>query len=123
MEIYRQALSISLEYETKKRACRKRYVELGGGKDTKDVCELRIHLTIEGKRVEVPVVVIQGDVKMGEGNSPKPTDDMNRYFTAQVRKGQLYQVIWKDPKSGEQKRKQVTTPKDKGWLVVELAGK
>ncbi len=100
-----------------------RYVELGGGKDAKDVCELRIHLTIDGKRVEVPIVVIQGDVKMGEGNSPKPTDDMNRYFTAQVRKGQLYQVIWKDPKSGEQKRKQVTTPKDKGWLVVELAGK
>jgi len=98
-----------------------RYVELGGGDDIQDICELRIHLSVEGKRVEVPVVVLQGDVKMGEGNSPKSTDDMNRYFTTQVRKGQLYQVVWSDPKSGEKKRKQITTPKDKGWLVVELA--
>ncbi len=99
----------------------KRYVELGGGGNIKDVCELRIHLLVEGKRVEVPVVVLQGDVKMGEGTSPKSTDDMNKFFTTQVRKGQLYQVVWNDPKSGEQKRKQITTPKDKGWLVIELS--
>lgn len=97
-----------------------RYVELGGGQRGADACELRIHLTKDGKRVEVPVVVLQGDVKMAEGNSPKPTDDMNRYFTTQVRKGQIYQVLWKDPQTGEHQREQVMTPKDKGWLVVEL---
>jgi len=97
-----------------------RYIELGGGSDTKDVCELRIHLTVDGKRVEVPVVVTQGDVELGRGNSPKPTDDMNRYFTTNVRQGQIYQVVWKDPVTGKMKRKSITTPKDKAWLVVEL---
>ena len=97
-----------------------RYIELGGGRDAKDVCELRIHRMIDGKRVEVPVVVMQGDVRLGEGKSPKPTDDMNRYFTSKVRKGQMYQIIWRESKTGEMKKMTVTTPKDQGWLVVDL---
>lgn len=97
-----------------------RYVKLGGGNDLKDTCELRIHMIQNGKRIGVPVTVIQGDVKISEGTSPKPTDDMNRYLTVKVRKGQIYQVMWKDPARGEMKHVSVTTPKDKGWLVVDL---
>lgn len=98
-----------------------RYVQLGGGGDDKDVCELRIHRMVDGKRVEVAVMVQQGDVNLGEGKSPKSTDDMNRYFVTKVRQGQIYQVIWTDPQSGELKSQSVTTPKDKGWCVVELS--
>lgn len=98
----------------------KRYIELGGGNDAKDICELRIHRMVDGKRVTVSVVVRQGDLLLAEGLSPKPTDDMNRYFTTKVHKGQIYQVMWKDPASGQEKRTSVTTPKDQGWVVVEL---
>lgn len=98
----------------------KRYIELGGGNNVKDVCELRIHRVVDAKRVEVSVMVLQGDVRLAKGMSPKPTDDMNRYFTTKVRKGQIYQVVWKDPASGKTKAISVTTPKDQAWLVVEL---
>lgn len=98
----------------------RRYVELGGGGDVKDACELRVHFLRDDKRIKVPVAVAQGDVALGEGSSPGPTDDMNRYFTVNAGKGQIYQVVWKDPDTGKIQRKQVTTPKDKGWLVVEL---
>ena len=97
-----------------------RYVKLGGGDKNKDACELRIHFLKDKQRIEVPVSVRQGDVKVIEGTSPKPTDDMNRYFTVKVGKGQIYQVIWKNPDTGKVQHKQVTTPKDKDWLVVEL---
>ena len=96
------------------------YVMLGGVDESADGCELRIHRVVDGLRVEVAVVVQQGDVKLGEGVSPKPTDDMNRYFVTKVRKGQIYQVIWTDPKSGDLKTQSVTTPEDKNWCVVEL---
>ena len=98
-----------------------RYVKLGGGGDKGDVCELRIHRIVDGKRVAVSVVVLQGDAKLGEGMSPKSTDDMNRYLVVKVRQGQIYQVVWKDPKSGEQKSQSVSTPKDKGWFEVGLS--
>jgi len=99
-----------------------RYIKLGGGGDkgAEDLCELRVHFIKEGKRVAMPVVVMQGDVKMGQGTSPKPTDDMNRYLVIKVHKGQMYQVMWKDPQSGKIQGKTVKTPKDKGWLVVEV---
>jgi len=97
-----------------------RYVKLGGVKDGEDVCELRIHMMKDGKRTEVPVGVVQGDVLLGEGKSPTVTDDMNRYFTVKVKKGQIYQVAWKDPETGKMNRKAVTTPNDKGWLVIDL---
>jgi transglutaminase-like putative cysteine protease len=99
------------------------YIKLGGVKDEQDVCELRIHLMRDGKRVEVPVVVAQRDLKLAEGKSPKSTDDMNRYFTTTVKKGQIYQVMWEDPESGKVLPKMVTTPKDKGWLIVDLNDK
>ncbi|WP_435894912.1 transglutaminase-like domain-containing protein [Oceaniferula spumae] len=98
-----------------------RYIKLGGVKDGEDVCELRIHLMKDGKRIEVPVGVAQGDAMLGEGNSPKATDDMNRYFTVKARKGQLYTVAWKDPETGKVVRKMITTPKDKEWLTLNLA--
>lgn len=98
----------------------RRYVELGGGGNHRDACDLRIHFVRDGKRIAVPVAVGQGDVTLGKGESPKPTDDMNRYFTVKTGKGQIYQIVWKDPETGKVHRKQVTTPADKGWLVVEL---
>lgn len=97
-----------------------RYITLGGVENEEDACELRIHLMKDGKRIEVPLGVMQGDVLLGEGKSPKATDDMNRYFTVKARKGQLYQIVWKDPETGKMIRQTVTTPKDKDWLVVEL---
>ena len=45
---------------------------------------------------------------------------MNRYLIVKVRKGQIYQIVWKDAASGEFKRKIVTTPKDKEWMVFEV---
>ena len=98
----------------------KRYIKLGSGEIGDDVCELRIQWTRDGERFAVPVSVTQGDVKLAEGTSPKPTDDMNRYFTVQVRKGQIYQVMWKDPKSGEMMRKSFETPKNQSWWLMEL---
>lgn len=97
----------------------RRYVELGGGDGDANVCELRIAYVKDGKRVAVPVVVGQGDLKIGEGMSPKVTDDMNRYFTVKVGKGQMYQVRYEEP-GGEVKVKAVTTPKDGEFLLVEL---
>lgn len=84
---------------------------------------MRIHLTHDGKRVAVPVVVAQGDLKIVEGNSPKPSDDMNRYLTAKAKKGQIYQLIWQDPDTEKMRRQQVMTPKDKGWMVIDLSDK
>lgn len=72
-----------------------------------------------GNRAE-SVMVFQGDLKICEGMSPKPTDDINRYFTVKVRKGQMYQILWKDGLSGDMKRKSLTTPKDQAWWVVDL---
>jgi len=97
-----------------------RYVELGAGNDPKDVCELRVRFFENGKRVPVPVTVSQGDLMLKKGKTPKPTDDMNRYFTVKVKKGQRYQARWVDPVSGKEKVRWITTPKEKSWLVVEL---
>jgi transglutaminase-like putative cysteine protease len=97
-----------------------RYVELGGGSDAEDVCELRVRFLENGKRTAVPVEVCQGDLVLKKGRSPKPTDDMNRYFTVKVKQGQRYQVRWTDPESGKVKVQQITTPKDQGWFALEL---
>ena len=98
----------------------RRYVMLGGGIGGESACELRIQYLIGNKRMVVPVSVYQGDVKLMVGESPMPTDDVNRYFSVRVKMGQIYQIAWKDPKTGKAKRLQVTTPKDKAWLVVTL---
>lgn len=98
----------------------RRYVMLGGGIGVENACELRIQYLIDNKRMVVPVAVYQGDVKLREGESPMPTDDVNRYFSVRVKMGQIYQIVWKDPKTGKAQRLQVTTPKDKAWLVVTL---
>ncbi|MGB1259423.1 MAG: transglutaminase domain-containing protein, partial [Akkermansiaceae bacterium] len=97
-----------------------RYVALGGDAVKKDVIELRLHYMVEKKRIPVELAIMQGDAKMGEGTSPKATDDMNRYFTVKARKGQIYTVAWKDPATGKVKHKQITTPKDKDWLTINL---
>ncbi|MBK1856157.1 transglutaminase domain-containing protein [Verrucomicrobiaceae bacterium 5K15] len=98
-----------------------RYVQLGGVKSGEDVCELRIHWMKGGERVAAELRVVQGDVNLGEGVSPKATDDMNRYFTVKARKGQLYIIAWKDPVSGKILQKTVKTPKEEAWLTVNLA--
>jgi len=98
----------------------KRYIEMGGVDAKADTCELRIEHLSDGKRQSIDVLVVQGDVKLGEGKSPKITDDMNRFLSVKVRKGQLYQVVWKSPKSGKQKFIKITTPKDKDWMHVVL---
>jgi hypothetical protein len=71
-----------------------RYIALG--KDSLPQigeCELRIDvLDGAGKRIAIPVEVRQADVKIASGESPKPTDDLNRHFTIKVKQGQLYQV-------------------------------
>lgn len=83
------------------------YINLGGGnvKKAENMCELRIDHTIDGKRISVPVVVMQGDVKLHEGITPKPTDDMNQYYTFSIQKGQMYQVTWLA--SGQEKWRRV----------------
>ena len=45
---------------------------------------------------------------------------MNRYFPANVRKGQRYQIFWKDGLSDKMKSKYLTTPKDQAWLAVDV---
>ena len=97
-----------------------RYVKLGGGDQGENICELRIDFLADGKRVSVPVIVLQSDVVIQKGNSPKPTDDRNRYLTVNLGKGQIYQVAWKEPVTGKMQRKSITTPKDKGWLTIHL---
>ncbi len=98
-----------------------RYVELGGGNHPEDVCELRVDFSQHGKRLAVPVMVCQGDVVLEKGKTPKVTDDMNRYFTVKIKKGQRYQVRWTNPVSGKEEVKWITTPKDKSWFVVNLS--
>ncbi len=99
------------------------YIKLGGGNEKKaaNMCELRIDHTVDGKRIEVPVAVIQGDVKLDEGTTPKPTDDMNMFYSFSVSKGQMYQVVWMAP--GEKKWRRVEIhPKGKeSFLRVKLA--
>ncbi|MFK7909537.1 MAG: transglutaminase family protein [Akkermansiaceae bacterium] len=99
----------------------RRYVERGGEDRSENFCELRIHFMKNKQRVAVRVTVMQGDLTLRRGISPKPTEDMNRYLTVKVGKGQIYQIVWKDPETGKVKQTSITTPKDKGWFTVDLA--
>jgi hypothetical protein len=98
------------------------YIKLGGGNEKKadNICELRIDFTLDGKRIPIPAVVMQGNVKLHEGSTPKVTDDMNRFFTFSVEKGQIYQVAWLVP--GEKEWRQINIhPKEKdAFLRLEL---
>ena len=97
-----------------------RYVELGGGKPDEKLCELRVQFWKGDRRVAVPLMVMQGDVMIKQGSSPKPTDDLNRFFTAGLKKGQIYQVRWRDPETGKIQVKQISIPKDKNWFLIKL---
>jgi len=99
-----------------------RYIKLGGGdqKGVADRCELRIDYTVEGKRVSVPVVVLQGDVEVKKGASPIPTHDMNRFFTASIKQGQIYQVAWLPPGEKQWRQKQIKATAEDGFLRIAL---
>jgi hypothetical protein len=103
-----------------------RYIKLGGGNEKKaeNMCELRIDYTLDGRRISVPVAVLQSDVKLNEGTTPKPTDDMNKFYSFTVQKGQAYQLAWLAP--GEKKwRKMEVLPKEtkrkEAFMRVKLA--
>lgn len=70
-----------------------RYIDLGAATlPALGECELRIDAMNGDKRLALPVLVMQGDVKVAEGTTPSPTDDMNRFFTVKVKQGQVYQI-------------------------------
>jgi 1-phosphatidylinositol phosphodiesterase len=97
-----------------------RYLELGSHLVQEDACELRIHFTGGSGREAIPVRVMQGDAEVGRGMTPGPTDDLNRYLTLPVRKGQMYQIHWTDPESGQPRNRRVQTPQDETWLMLHL---
>jgi hypothetical protein len=72
-----------------------RYIDLG--KDSLPAvgeCELRIEaLDANGVRLPLKASVRQADVLVASGTTPGTTDDTNRFFTATVKQGQLYQVV------------------------------
>ena len=76
-----------------------RYVELGAKNlPAPEECELRVESVVKevaGKRERAPlaVEVRQGDVVVEKGTTPGPGDDLNRFFTAKVKQGFLYQVL------------------------------
>ncbi|MGJ8656046.1 MAG: transglutaminase-like domain-containing protein [Akkermansiaceae bacterium] len=101
------------------------YIKLGGGdeKVAGDLCELRIDYTVAGERISVPVAVTQADVKLSEGATPEPTDDMNQFYSLSVKKGQMYQVVWKAPGEEKWRRVEVLPKQTKGeepFLRVKL---
>jgi len=95
------------------------YIKLGGGNQAEDHCELRIEFKADNKRIPVPITIYQGDLKIASGITPKPTDDLNRFFTANLRQGQRYQVQWKS-QTGKTQTKTITTPKDKNWYLLQI---
>lgn len=102
------------------------YIKHGGGNEKKaeNMCELRIDYTVDDKRVSVSVAVIQGDVKLNEGSTPKPTADMNQFYTFTVQKGQIYQVAWMAPGEKKWRRVEILPKQTKGkaaFLRVKLA--
>lgn len=102
-----------------------RYVKLGGGDKAgaQNLCELRIDYTVDGKRVAIPVAVIQGDVEIEQGLSPASTHDMNRYFTAKVKQGQIYHVVWKAPGQDQWQRRQIKATDKDAFLRIDLGEK
>lgn len=89
--------------------------------DAADLCELRIDFTNdEGARMAIPVQVIQGDVIVEQGKTPGKTDDMNRFFQAKVKRGQIYHVAWRTSEKSEPQFKEIKPTENDSWLRVEL---
>jgi transglutaminase-like putative cysteine protease len=96
------------------------YIELGGNSQAEDSCELRLEFKTDNKRVPIAVTVYQGDLKIASGTTPKITDDLNRFFTVNLRKGQRYQVQWLPPHNNKIQTKTITTPNNKElYLLLE----
>ena len=95
-----------------------RYIKLGGGdkKGAENMCEIRVDFYDGNKRAAIPVAIVQGDTKIAEGLTPKATDDMNNFFTAKVKQGQIYQIAWKLPNETKWRSKQVQPTKKDKWL-------
>lgn len=99
------------------------YIKLGrGDKNTaENICELRIeYLDHAGKRIAIPVTVTQGDAQVGKGLSPQPTDDMNRYLTLPVQRGQIYHLSWTPPGAENPQFKKIKTTPESAWLLLTL---
>ena len=75
---------------------------------------------MNGKRIAVSVAVMQGDVKLAEGMTPKPTDDMNNFYTFAVQKGQMYQVVYMAPGAKEWQRVKIHPKGKEGFQRVKL---
>lgn len=98
------------------------YIKLGGGdkKRAENICDLRIDYTVDGKRMAIPVVVMQGDVKLGDGVTPKRTDDMNNFYTFPVQKGQMYQIRWLAPDDKKWRTKEVLPTDEDDFKHIKL---
>lgn len=99
------------------------YIQLGkpDKESSETLCELRLEfLDAQGNRISVPATVLQGDAEIDKGNTPKPTDDMNRYLTISVKRGQIYTIAWEPPGSKKPQYKQVKTGAKDAWLVQTL---
>lgn len=99
-----------------------RYIKLGGGdkKGAENMCEIRVDFYDGDKRTAIPVAIVQGDMVLAEGMTPKATDDMNRFFTAKVKKGQMYQIAWKLPNEKKWRSKPIQPKKEDKWLKETL---
>lgn len=84
-------------------------------------CELRIDFTnAAGERAAIPVKILQGDVVIEEGATPKAVDDMNRFFSVPVTPGLIYQVAWLSPESTQWKMAPIQSKKEDKHLRIKL---
>ena len=78
-----------------------RYLALGAKTlPAPEECELRVEVKTDGLREVHDLKLMQGDVAVAAGKSPSPADDTNRFFTAKVKRGQLYQIYLGTEASG-----------------------
>lgn len=96
----------------------KRYVDLGAKTlPAPEECELRIEALADGKRIARPVTVLQGDVTIATGTTPAATDDLNRFFSVKVKRGERYQITGPDP-AGEPRN--IAIGKDESMKKITL---
>ncbi len=99
-----------------------RYIKLGnkGKKIGANDCELRVDYTVGGKRIAIPVVLVQGGVDMSKGLTPDKTKDMNQFLNLKAKKGQIYQLAFMLPGTEKWQYKEVKTNNKEEFLRVKL---
>lgn len=98
----------------------KHYTSIDGGIDIKaNSCELRIEFIENKHRVAKKVTLKQGTDEIGNGTTPKQTDDANHFLSFTVQKGQIYYLTWKN-KDQLDEYKVLHIPKDKAYFKVEI---